>query len=95
MDGSSFLPDLLPIIQVVVALLILVLELRWAAWPLYRAGIITTLAVVFQTVILVGVTAIACASLLAAPLVGRKARTAAASINIEAKAIPDPEQKNP
>ena len=99
MKSSFVLRDQLAIVLGGVGLLILLMELRWAAWPRYRTGIITALAVAFQTVILVGVTTIAVASVFAAPMLARtkvqKARAEEAAKNIEAKAQPATEPTNP
>jgi hypothetical protein len=47
---------------------LLLVEFRWAAWPRYRRGAVTAVVVLFHTAVLVGITTIATAALLAAPL---------------------------
>lgn len=51
---------------VVVALLLL--EFRWAAWPRYRRTVVACVTLFFHTAVLLGITTIAVAVCLAAPL---------------------------
>jgi hypothetical protein len=46
-------------------------ESRWEAWPRYRRGVVAAVVVFFHTAVLVGITTIATAALLAAPILLR------------------------
>lgn len=54
-----------------VVVVLLLLEFRWAAWPRYRRVVVASASLFFHTVVLVGITMIATAALLAAPLLAR------------------------
>jgi len=75
MDESFFLMHHIQVIFGAVVLVIVILELRYRAWPRYRRAVITTLTVLIHTTVLIGITAIACATLFAAPLLTRKQST--------------------
>lgn len=55
-------------------ILLLFVELRWAAWPRYRRAVVAGIVLFFHTAVLVGVTTIATAALLAAPLLHKHNR---------------------
>lgn len=50
---------------------LLLLEFRWAAWPRYRRTVVACVTLFFHTAVLAGITAIAVAVCVAAPLLNR------------------------
>ena len=53
---------------------ILLLEFRWAAWPRYRRTVIACATLFLHTAVLIGVTAIAVAVCVAAPVLAKSNR---------------------
>ena len=98
MDGTLLLIRHFELVEVAVLLLLIALEFIWKAWPRYRGVAITALALAFQTTILLGVTAAACAILCAAPMMyqkGKKEGTAGAVSPIKNAVPASSEAKNP
>ena len=50
---------------------LLLLEFCWPAWPRYRRIVLTCATLFFQSAVLVGITTLAIAACLAAPMFGR------------------------
>ena len=73
MDSSYFFAQHMQYLFGAVFAVFLVLESRYPAWPRYRRTAVATVTVLFHTTVLIGVTAIATAVLLAAPLLTKKA----------------------
>ena len=68
MDVSNFLAHSMQFIFGAVVLLLIVLELCVSVWPRYRRTVVSVIAVLFHTTVLLGLTAMATSVLLAAPL---------------------------
>lgn len=68
MDASDAFRDNFYFIVAGILAFFLLIEFRWLAWPRYRRAVVVGVVILFHTAVLVGITAIATASLLAAPL---------------------------
>ena len=68
MDASSFLAHSMQFVFGAIVLLLIILELCVSPWPRYRPAIVSVVAVLFHTTVLLGLSAISTSVLLAAPL---------------------------
>ena len=68
MDASYFLAHGMQFVFGVVVILLVLLELRAGTWPRYRRTVISIVAVLFHTTVLIGLASITTAVLIAAPL---------------------------
>ena len=68
MDASYGFKQYFHFIIAGVVVVFLLLEFRWAAWPRYRRTVVACVTLFFHTAVLLGITTIAVAVCLAAPL---------------------------
>ena len=68
MDASDAFKSNFYFVVAGVVVVLLLLEFRWAAWPRYRRVVVACATLFFHTAVLVAITTIATAALLAAPL---------------------------
>jgi type II secretory pathway component PulF len=70
-DASSSLMHSAPYLFATVAVLLLLVEFLWPAWPRYRAAVVACVTLIFHTAVLSGITSIAVAACVAAPVLAR------------------------
>jgi hypothetical protein len=68
MDVSYGLKQHFHFVVAAVVSVLLLLEARWGAWPRYRRGVVACVTLFVHTAVLVGITMIAVAVCIAAPL---------------------------
>jgi hypothetical protein len=68
MDVSYGLKQHFQFIVASVVVVLLLLEFRWSAWPRHRRAVVAGITLFFHTAVLLGITTIAVAVCLAAPL---------------------------
>ena len=71
MDLSHGLKQHFHLVVAALAVILLLLEFRWAAWPRYRRTVVACMTLIFHTAVLLGITTIAVAVCLAAPLLAK------------------------
>lgn len=68
MDASNGLKHYFRFVVAGLVGILVLLEIRWAAWPRYRGTVVACVTLFFHTAVLLGITTIAVAVCLAAPL---------------------------
>ena len=83
MDGSEFMGHQMRWVMLAFCGTVVFLEVFWSSWSRYRRGVIITITVIFQTIVLLGVAGVATATLVAAPLLGKVVKERVPAANTE------------